>query len=361
LKSKRKNRILVIDDEEINIDIIKIVLHSDESLTIDSALNGVEAIELAIKHNYDSFLLDLIMPGLSGVDVLKKLRSIDKYKATPILMITSDVERKHEVLEHGATDFIPKPFDIKELKLRLSNYLDYNRTMRIVRENNLFLQDEISHKIEELENALQVARESQYEIAYRLAKASEFRDIETGMHLQRMSRYSALLAKLLGFSKEEQDIVLRASPLHDVGKIGIRDAILLKPGRYTAEEFENMKQHTIIGGNILSGNDSFPILKYGKIIALEHHEKVDGTGYPLGKKGDEIHPYARIVSIADVFDALSSKRVYKKSFSVEETLEIMEKDSGKHFDEQYLSVFIKNLDLFLEIKEEYRDEFSEHN
>jgi putative two-component system response regulator len=357
----REHRILVVDDEEINIDIIRLILQDEPNIKIDSSTSGFEAIQMAQKNHYDSFLLDLIMPGLNGIEVLKQLRSLEKYVTTPILMVTSDVERKNEVLQYGATDFLPKPFDVKELKIRLNNYLDYNRTMNLVKENNLFLKDEIEQKIEELENALQIARESQYEIAYRLAKASEFRDIETGMHLQRMSRYSEKLAKLLGFSKVEQDIILRASPLHDVGKIGIRDHILLKPGRFTAEEFENMKQHTIIGGNILTGNDSFPILKYGKIIALEHHEKVDGSGYPFGKDGSEIHPYAKIVAIADVFDALTSARVYKRAMSVEDALELMTKGSGKHFDEVFLKVFIHNIEKFLEIKEKYRDDFDEFN
>lgn len=357
----RKNRVLILDDEELNIDIIKLVFMNEKSIEIDTATTGVEAISLAMKNRYDSFLLDVVMPGVNGIDVLKKLRKTEKYRTTPILMITSDVDRKNEILEFGATDFIPKPFDVKELRLRLFNYLDYNRVMRMVEENNLFLQDEITHKIEELEDALKIARESQYEIAYRLARASEFRDIETGMHLQRMSRYSQELARLLGFSKSEQEIILQSSPLHDVGKIGIRDSILLKPGRFTADEFENMKQHTIIGGNILSGNDNFPILKYGRIIALEHHEKVNGTGYPFGKRGSEIHPYSKIVAIADVFDALSSPRVYKKAMSVEETIEIIQRDTGTHFEKEYVDVFVKNLEIFLEIKEKYKDTYDEYD
>jgi putative two-component system response regulator len=270
-------------------------------------------------------------------------------------MITSDADRKHEALELGATDFIPKPFDVKELKLRILNYLDYNRVLKLTKKNNLFLQEELVNAISELEKALTISRESQYEIAYRLARASEFRDFETGMHLQRMSLYSKELAKLLNFSEEEQEIILKASPLHDVGKIGIPDKILLKPAKFTDEEFEQMKKHSQIGADILEGNDNFPILKYGKIIALEHHEKYDGSGYPYGKKGEEIHKFARIVAIADVFDALLSPRVYKKAMSLEKAISIMKEGRGKHFDPNFLDVFLEHLPNFLKIKDKYKD------
>jgi len=357
---KHHNRILVIDDEDINIDIIELLFHDDEHIQIDGVTSGIQAIEKAKENQYDSILLDVIMPEIDGLEVLKELRQIDGYKTTPILMITSDTDKKHEALSLGATDFIPKPFDMQELKLRLFNYLDYNRVLQLTQKDNLYLEDELANKIMELEEALDIARDSQYEIAYRLAKASEFRDIETGMHLQRMSLYSKELARLLGFSEENQEIILKASPLHDVGKIGIRDAILLKPAKFTPQEFEEMKTHSIIGGNILEGNDNFDILKYGRIIALQHHERVDGNGYPFGKKGDEIHPFARIVAIADVFDALTSPRVYKKAFTIEQSIKILKEGRSSHFDSQYLDVFLDNLDIFLDIKNKNSDTTEEY-
>jgi putative two-component system response regulator len=347
-------KILVIDDE-MTIDLVKYIFDNDQYIQVDGILENQDYLKIIKENHYDTILLNASPSNLHGMEILKEIRKMGEYYSTPILIMTNDKDIKYQALVQGATDFLPKPFDIKELSLRVSNYLDFGRILKLSEQSHIFMQKSLENKIEKIEQALKVAQESQYEIAYRLAKASELRDTETGMHIKRMSLYSYELSKFLNFSKKEQELIYLASPLHDVGKIGIRDAILLKPGRFTDEEFNKMKEHTIIGGEILDGNDNLPLLKYGKIIALQHHEKIDGTGYPYGLKGDEIHPFAKIVAIADVFDALTSPRVYKKAFSIEKAINIMLDGKGTHFEAEYLETFISNLDHFLKIKEEYSD------
>ena len=228
-----------------------------------------------------------------------------------------------------------------------------NKTIKDYQDN---LDRMVQEKTAKLEEALVLAKKTEYEISARLGKASEYRDLETGMHIKRMSHYSAKLAQLAGLSPDEVELILYASPLHDIGKVGIPDQILLKPGKFTPEEFEIMKLHSVLGGKMLETDGNYPVLEAGRIIALQHHEKIDGTGYPAGLIGEKIHIHARIVSIADVFDALSSERVYKKAFSVKKTLEIMEEGSGTHFDSVLLNLLITNLDQFLTIKEAFPDE-----
>lgn len=215
---------------------------------------------------------------------------------------------------------------------------------------------QVAERTSQLQSALTLAKQTEYEISIRLGRASEFRDLETGGHIKRMSHYSKLLASLCGLNEEECELVLYAAPLHDIGKVGIPDKILLKPGKFEGNEFEIMKQHTLLGAKILEGTEQYPVLKAGQIIACEHHEKWDGSGYPRGIKGEEIHLYARIIAIADVFDALSSKRVYKEAMPLEKVLSIMKKDAGTHFDPNLIELFLNNLDQFLEIKEEYKDD-----
>ncbi len=207
-----------------------------------------------------------------------------------------------------------------------------------------------------IESLKEIKLNKELEISARLGIVSESRDPETGGHIRRMGYYSQLLAKLYGLNDVESEIILYAAPLHDIGKIGIPDNILLKPGKFEDHEFEIMKTHAQIGADMLQTNKESPVLQAGFTIALEHHEKYDGSGYPHGKKATEIHLYARIVTIADVFDALSSKRCYKESLPLQKVLEIMKNNSGKHFDPELLELFLKNLDQFLEIKNKYKDQ-----
>ena len=344
-----KYTVLAVDDEPLNLDLVELAFSDIEGVELLFAHSGDEALEQMRSHRIDVILLDLRMPGMSGLELLKKIKSDPKTKDIPVIIVTANSEEKNHALKLGANDFLAKPLDPEELKLRALNQAELYRHRRT-------LDRLVDERTRQLERALEFAKASEYEIALRLGKASEFRDIETGMHIKRMSLYSALLGHLYGLPKEEEELLRYSAALHDVGKIGIPDSILLKPGRLEPHEFEIMKQHTTIGGMMLEGGDQFPILKAGRIIALQHHEKYDGSGYPKGLKGEEIHLYGRIVAIVDVFDALYSKRIYKEPFSLEKTLQIMQEGRGTHFDPDLLDLFFDHLDKFLDIRQEFPDQ-----
>jgi len=347
--------ILAVDDEPFNLDLIELAFLDDVNINITNAINGQDALDKLSVANPDVILLDLRMPVLDGLQTLKILKNDTEKAKIPIIIITANSEEKNKALELGANDFLAKPVDTQELKLRTYNQAKLYKSQKELEALNQNLDTLVKEKTNSLEEALAFARETEYEISLRLGKASEYRDLETGMHIKRMSRYSALLGRLWGMSKEEEELLLYASPLHDIGKIGIPDAILLKPGKLNESEFKLMQQHAAIGGLMLDDGDKFPIIKAGKTIATQHHEKYDGTGYPKGLKNDAIHIYAKIVAIADVFDALSSKRVYKDAFPLEKTLAIIEEGRATHFDPLLLDLFFTNIDAFLQIKEEYPD------
>jgi putative two-component system response regulator len=349
----RAVRILAVDDQPFNLDLIEFVFMEIEGVSIVRALNGQEALDILEKDPaFHVILLDLSMPVMDGFETVKRLKANPIWKQIPTIIITANEEEKIHALGIGGDDFIGKPYDVQELKLRTFNYAkikDYQDNLELI----------VQEKTAKLEEALLQAKRTEYEISARLGKASEYRDLETGMHIKRMSHYSAKLAELAGLNKEDVELILYASPLHDIGKVGIPDNILLKAGRLTPEEFQVMKLHSILGGKMLEADDSYPVLEAAQIIALQHHEKMDGTGYPAGLQGEDIHIFARIVTIADVFDALSSERVYKKAFSIEKTLEIMQDGSGSHFDSKLLELFIAHLEQFLVIKEKFKDEKEE--
>jgi len=343
-------RILAVDDQEFNLDLIELAFMESEHVQVVRAVNGQEALNvLENDPNFQVILLDLAMPVLNGFETLKRLKAHPIWKQIPTIIVTANKEEKIRALKIGGDDFISKPYDVEELKLRTFNYAK-------IKDYQDNLDFKVQEKTSQLREALTLAKKTEYEISARLGKASEYRDLETGMHIKRMSHYSAKLAELAGLPPEDVELVLYASPLHDIGKVGIPDQILLKPGKFTPEEFEIMKLHSVLGGKMLETDGHYPVLEAGRTIALQHHEKIDGTGYPAGLAGENIHVYARIVSIADVFDALSSERVYKQAFSVKKTLEIMQEGSGTHFDAGLLDLLINNLDQFLTIKEAFPDE-----
>jgi len=348
--------ILAIDDEPFNLDLIEAAFIEYKDIEITYASNGSDALNLLKEKEFDVVLLDISMPNMDGLEVLKNIRKNPKFSTLPVLMVTANIEKEKEALELGASDFISKPYDIDILCSRTINYAKLEQMTRKIQNQNLILEEKIQERTKDLENALKLSKETEFEISLRLGRASESRDPETGGHIKRMSHYSRLLAELYGLSKEECELILYASPLHDIGKIGIPDKILLKPGKFENDEFEIMKTHAKLGSVLLEGADRFPILKAGQIIALEHHEKYDGTGYPNGKSGEDINLYARIVAIADVFDALSAKRCYKDSMPLNKVIEILKNESGSHFDPKLMNVFLKNIDKFLEIRDIYKDE-----
>ncbi|MDY0233101.1 MAG: response regulator [Sulfurimonas sp.] len=348
--------ILAVDDEPFNLDLIEAAFLEYTNVKITNAINAKEALELLEQQKFDVLLLDICMPSMDGIEALKIIKQNPKLKLLPILMVTANTERESEALKLGASDFIGKPYDIEVLCARTLNYAKLNRYHEQIINQTEILEEQVKLRTMELQDALTLSKETEYEISFRLGRASEFRDLETGGHIKRMSHYSELLARLYGLDKEECELVLYAAPLHDIGKVGIPDKILLKPGRFEPHEFEIMKQHSVIGAKMLEGAERFPVINAGRIIALQHHEKWDGSGYPSGLSGKDIHLYARIIAIADVFDALSSKRCYKEAMELDKVLDIMKKDSGTHFDPLLITLFLNNLDEFLKIKEKYLDE-----
>lgn len=352
--------VLVVDDIEMNLRIMRDVLKNLGTIEILEARNGKEALNcLAQRADVDIVLLDLEMPVMNGYETLRYLKVHERFRDIPVIIVTSEKSEVKKILEMGANDFIAKPFDPGELTLRVMNHVRSKKLGDLARDMTGVLEMEIVRKTAALQKALSFSREAEFEISLRLGRAAESRDLETGMHIRRISEMSKELAILHGLSADECEIVRHASPLHDVGKIGIPDRILLKPGKLDAEEFQLMKMHAAIGGKILDNGDKFPVIRAGKIIALQHHERWDGKGYPYGLAGSEIHIYGRIVMVADIFDALTSERPYKKPFPLEKAFEIMQSDRGVFFDPELLDLFMDNRDTFIRIKEELAEHRSQ--
>jgi len=347
--------ILVVDDEQVNLELISAVFSDNPNILVFTATDGSEALEFLKERIPDVIVLDIRMPKVTGLEVLNYLKSNPATSSIPVIILSGDEQEKKKALNQGASDFVSKPFDAEELKLRIINNLKAKKYSDLIRDINEALQKEVMKKTKDIRDALQLAKEAEYEMVVKLGMISEFRDSETGQHIRRISYYAKLLAQLYGLSEEEQNLIFYAAPLHDVGKIGIPDNILKKPGPLTPEEFEIIKLHTTIGAKILESDPRFVTLKAGKIIAEQHHEKWNGTGYPYGLKGEDIHIYARIVAICDVFDAMTSDRVYRPAFSIEQSLDIMKKGESSHFDPVLFRIFINNFTDILKIKETFKD------
>lgn len=348
-------KVLVVDDDNMNVEMVELML-SETDCHVMKAPNGHEALGVLEMHpDTDIILLDLEMPIMNGYETLKNLKQSFTWKDIPVIVVTAGANEVTRSLGLGANDFLAKPFNPEELRLRVMNHVRSKKLADFARDMNQILESEVIKKTAELKKALNSSIEAEYEISIRLGRAAEFRDKETGMHIRRISEMSKQLGILAGLGEDACEILHKASALHDVGKIGIPDRILLKPGKLDANEFELMKRHTTIGGEILADASRFPSLSAGSTIALQHHEKWDGSGYPQGLKGKNIHEFARIVAIVDVFDALTSERPYKKPFSLEETVGIMEKQWAVSFDPDLLTLFLQNLDVFAALKEELKD------
>ena len=348
--------ILAVDDDCMNLKMLEIML-AELDCRLIKAENGQQALDmLAIEANIDVVLLDLEMPVMDGYETIKRIKQSSSWREIPVIVVTAGTHEVTRTLSLGANDFIAKPYNPDELRLRVMNHVRSKKLSDLAKDMNNALEVEVVKKTAALQKALNQSREAEYEISLRLGRAAESRDQETGMHTRRISELSKQLAQLLSVSEEQCDVLCFASPLHDVGKIGIPDRILLKPGKLDQTEFNIMKMHTTIGAKILADAENFPVIDAGSIIALQHHEKWDGSGYPSGLKGEEIHLFARIVSIVDVFDALSSERPYKKAFPLEKTLGIMEEGRCEFFDPNLLDLFLNNIDRFIEIREKLKDE-----
>jgi len=358
-KLDRAKRILAIDDERINLRVIGGLLRN---LGYEPVLTETWAeAQTLLDTSIDLVLLDVMMPEMDGFTVASKIREIPGVSDVPIIMVTALTSKQDRLraVEAGANDFISKPIDLTELRVRMGSLLKMKESQDEVKRYQAELEEMVAVRTSALKMALDNVKESQrvilsahLETIHRLAAAAEFKDEETADHIQRMSRYCALLAQRLGLPDAEVDLVLQASPMHDIGKIGIPDSILLKPAKLTPDEWTIMKKHTIFGARIL-GDSNFELLRVGEIIALSHHERWDGSGYPNGLAGEDIPLYGRICAVADVFDALTSRRPYKEPFSNEESLDIMRAGRGSHFDPQILDTFFNDFEMFEKIQKEF--------
>ena len=323
----RDARILIIDDHEANVEALKRILQRAGFTAVTGTTDPMKGVTLVQEWSPDLILLDLHMPRLDGFGVLEAIRpQIDAVSYLPVLMLTADSsdDTKRRALSGGVKDFLTKPFDATEALLRIENLLETRSLYATLQSQNLLLEQRVSDRTRELEAA-------QIEILQRLAAAAEFRDDDTGQHTQRVGHLAALLAGQLGLNIAEVDLIRRAAPLHDVGKIGIPDAILLKRGRLTTTERRVMQTHTTIGAAMLTGGHS-PLVRTAELIARSHHERWDGQGYPNGGRGEEIAIEARVVAVADFLDALTHDRPYRRAWSVEKTVAAIIAARGTHFD-----------------------------
>jgi putative two-component system response regulator len=353
---KEKPVILVVDDQPQNIELLEAHL-VPQGYEIVKATSGEEALGKLSDNQIDLILLDVMMPGMDGFEVTRRARQDNTHRLLPIILVTAlrETEDRVKGIEAGCDDFISKPVDKMELLARVRSLLkvkSYNDLMSNYRKE---LESEVTRRTEELKHAFERIKAASLDTIYRLSMASEYKDENTGAHIKRMSRYCAAVARRLGLDESTIETILYAAPMHDLGKIGIPDVILVKPARLDPLEWEIMKQHTLIGAQILKGSDA-EFIRLGEIIAQYHHEKWDGSGYPNSLKSREIPIAGRIAAIADVFDALTSKRPYKEPFSVKKSLAIIREGRGSHFDPDVVDAFFAIQDEILTIKKQYSDD-----
>ncbi|MEI8094395.1 MAG: HD domain-containing phosphohydrolase [Spirochaetales bacterium] len=345
--------ILVVDDTSQNVDLLEAHL-LPFGYEVIKASSGAQALEILATQAIDLVLLDVMMPGLDGFQVTKKIRVQPKFRLLPIVLVTAlrDTDDRVLGIEAGCDDFISKPVEKAELLARVKALLEvksYNDLMSRYREA---LESEVAQRTAELSQALAKVKASSLDTIMRLTLAAEYRDGETGAHVQRMSRYAVAIARQMGLDEVALEQLLHAAPMHDLGKIGVPDEILLKAGQLDPLEWEIMKKHTLIGASILAQAET-DFFQMVETIALCHHEKWDGSGYPQGLSGTQIPLVGRIIAVADVFDALTSQRPYKAAFLVDEALAIMRDGRGSHFDPQVCDAFFACLDEILTIKSNF--------
>jgi putative two-component system response regulator len=326
-------RILIVDDQVANIELLKRMLEHDGYTSVESTTESATVVPMCAQQPPDLLILDLHMPEPDGFEVLAQLQPWFEGRWFPVLVVTADVttEAKQRALSGGARDFLTKPFDMVEVLLRIENLLEVRFLQREARKQNLVLEQLVHDRTRDLD-------EARVEALSRLALASEYRDDATGEHTQRVGRTSAMVARVMGLPDVQIGLLRHAAPLHDVGKIGLRDSILLKKGRLTEEEREEMMGHVSIGRSILSGSRS-PLLKMAEEIAWTHHERWDGKGYLTGLTGDQIPLSGRIVAVADVFDALTHMRPYKDAWPIDDAITQIVAESGTHFDPMVVDAF----------------------
>jgi response regulator RpfG family c-di-GMP phosphodiesterase len=341
-------KIVSVDDNQNNLFLIEAIC-SDMGLTVKSFDDSLNALVYCLQNEVDMILVDFMMPNLNGLQFIEEFRKNKKH--IPIIMITAvgDDENVHKkAFDLGANDFLNKPVNAVIFQARILNLLTNHQ-------NRILLEDRAKLLQQEVEKATKSLVDREHETLQILGKTAEYKDPETASHVARVAKYSKLLAREYGLSQKEQDIIFYAAPFHDLGKVGIEDKILLKPGKLDEDEFKIMKTHAQIGYEILKDSKS-EYLQAGAVIALTHHEKWNGSGYPNALTSENIHIFGRIVSIADVFDALTSFRPYKKAWSFEEALKYLDDKSGKDFDPKMVEIFKNKIDEVKEIYNSYLEE-----
>ena len=356
-------KILIVDDEPSNVQLLESVLRREGLSDLHTTTDSRAALELVKSLSPDILLLDLHMPHVDGLAILASLAVVSEARNMQVLVLTADtsVETKRTTLTLGAKDFLAKPFDHIEAVLRIKNLLETRRLQMQLEDQNRTLEMRVQERtaelwdsIRQLQKAENELRLSQEETVRRLSIAAEFRDDETARHIRRMSRYCGFLAERIGLDDITAKTILVASEMHDVGKIGVPDSILLKPGPLTPAERSTMQKHTGYGWSILEGSES-DLLRFAATIALTHHERLDGAGYPRQLEGEAIPLMGRIAAIADVFDALSTDRVYRGAFPLPEVWRMMRAERGAHFDPDILDIFFDSMNEVLSIMEDNPD------
>ena len=349
-----QGKILVVDDNPINVQVVSTLLKKIGYRKLTLTTNPLEVSALHNKINFDVILLDIHMPLMNGFQLIDQLKKIKSEHYLPILILTADnsTEVRRKALGCGAKDFLSKPFDSDEVQYRVRNIMQVSLLQKMLREQNEILEIKVQERTKQLED-------THVKLIQCLGRAAEYRDNETGMHVLRIGRMTQLLAARMGLSEAECRILAHASPMHDLGKIGIADSVLMNPGKLAPDEWKLMQQHTQIGGDIMrsvGGN----LLDTAATIAETHHEKWDGSGYPKGLKGEEIPLITRITTVCDVFDALLSERPYKKPWTLDQAISYLVDNSNTHFDPRVIEQFICILPQMLDIREQYIDKPDEY-
>jgi putative two-component system response regulator len=341
-------KVVIIDDTQLNVTLLQHLVRKLPDCESVCFTDPVAGLDWCLANEPDLLIVDYMMPQLNGTELTGKFR--ERYPDIPVLMVTanSETELRHQALQTGVTDFLNKPLDNTEFLARAKNMLALRQTHKNLTDRAAWLAEEVRKATAQI-----VAREQ--ETIFCLARAAEYRDPETGAHIMRMAHYSKHIARVLGLSQEQQELLLEAAPMHDIGKVATPDLILLKPGKLTESEFSIMKEHAVIGYEVLNTGSS-PLLKVAAEIALTHHEKFDGSGYPRGIKGNDIPLFGRIVAVADVFDALTSERPYKKAWSIEQATHLIRDGKEKHFDPACVEAFFTDFEEVLEIRNRFADE-----
>lgn len=347
------HRVLVVDDEELNREIFEAML-APFGYRVESARDGQEALEKVSEFEPDLILLDIMMPRMDGFEVLARLKEEPRTRGIPVVVVTAlgGTEDRVEAFNRGADDFLSKPVDHMELRARVRSLLKvkaYNDHLLAYQRE---LEAAVARRTQDLEQALLTIKTASLDTILRLSRAAEYKDGETFSHVLRVSHYSREIARLIGLDEETAESILYSSPMHDIGKIGIPDHILLKPADLTREEEEVMRRHTVIGAKILE-KSNIDLIRYAEVIALSHHEKWDGSGYPAGLTGGEIPLAARITTLADVFDALSTRRSYKRAYPIDECVDYVRRERGAHFDPALVDAFMDGLDRIRDIHERF--------